>query len=68
MNHHIRVTGASTLTRSNYTAKQVMSVTGHKSIQSLFIYQKVCEDDKLSMGISLMYSFMHHSEVRALLD
>ena len=45
-----------------------MIVTGHQSIQSLSIYQKVCEDDKLSMGISLTYSLMHPNEVCALLD
>ena len=43
-----------------------MSVTGHKSIQSLTIYQKVCEDDKLSMGISLTYSLLHPNEVSKL--
>ena len=67
-NHCFRVTGATNLTRSNYTAKQVMSVTGHKSIQSLAIYQKVCEDDKLSMGISLAYSLLHPTEVRGFLS
>lgn len=36
-NHCIRVTGATNLTRNNYTAKQVMSITGHKSIASLSI-------------------------------
>ena len=45
-----------------------MSVTGHKSMQSLAIYQKVREDDKLSTGISLTYSLIHPSEVKHLLD
>ena len=67
-NHCIRVTSATNLTRSNFTAKQVMSVTGHKSIQSLASYQKVREDDKMAMGISLTYSLMHPTEVQALLD
>ena len=49
-------------------AKQVMLVTGHKSILSLTIYQKVCEDDELSMGISLAYSLLHPSEVSRLQD
>ena len=62
-NHCIRVTGATNLTRSNDTAKQVMCMTGYKSIQSLSIYQKVREDDKLSMDISLTYSLMHPGEV-----
>ena len=67
-NHCIRITGATNLTRSNYIAKQVMSVMGHKSIQSLAIYQKVHEDDKLSMGISLTYSLMNPIEVKGLQD
>ena len=62
-NHCIRVSGATNLTRSNYTAKQVMSVTGHKSRESLAIYQRVRSDDKLSMGISLTYSLMKPTEV-----
>ena len=40
---------------------------GHKSIHSLAIYQKVQEDDKLSMGISLTYSLLHLNEVNGLL-
>ena len=31
-NHCIRVTGVTNLTRGNFTAKQVMSVSGHKSL------------------------------------
>ena len=66
-NHCIRITGVTNLTISNFTPKQVMSITGHKSIQSLSIYQKVCEDDKLSMGISLTYSLLHPGDVKNLL-
>ena len=36
-----------------------MSVTSHKSIQSLAIYQKVKADEKLNMGISLMYNLLN---------
>ena len=45
-----------------------MSITGHKCTQSPAIYHKVREDDKCSMEISLTYSLMHPTEVRALLD
>ena len=38
-NYSIRVTGASILTRCNFNDKEVMSMTGHKSVQSLTIYQ-----------------------------
>ena len=65
-NHCIRVTGATNLTRNNFMAKQVMSVTGHKSIESLVIHQKVREDNKISMGISLTFSLLHPNEVHAL--
>ena len=43
--------------------KQIMLVTGHKSIQSLCIYQRVKEDEKLMMGMSLTYSLLHSKEV-----
>lgn len=57
-NHCIRVTGVTNLIRQNYSPKQVMSVTGHKSLQSLALYQQVKADEKLAMGMSLMYSLL----------
>ena len=62
-NHSIRVTGVTNLTRGHYTPQQIMSITGHKSIQSLSIYQRVKEDEKMMMGISLMYSLLRPSDV-----
>ena len=63
-NHCTRVTGATNLARSGkYTPEQIMSVTGHKSIQSLCIYQRVKEDEKLMMGMSLTYSLLNPKEV-----
>lgn len=53
--HSIRVTGTTNLTRSHYTPCQIMSITGHKSIQSLSIYQQVKGDEKMMMGMSLIY-------------
>lgn len=32
---------------------QVMAVTGHKSVQSLSVYQRVSDDEKMMMGDSL---------------
>ena len=55
-NHCIRVTGATILTRSNFSAKEIMSVTGHKSVQSLTIYQHVKEPQKIQMGSVLAKS------------
>ena len=49
-NHCIRVTGASILTRLKFSASEIMSVTGHKSVQSLAIYQKTDEKRKVEMG------------------
>lgn len=58
-NHCIRVTGVTTLRRGHFNEKQVMSVTGHRSIQSLAIYQRVQADEKLRMGMCLTYSLFH---------
>lgn len=52
-NHSIRVTGASIFQRCNYHPKQIMSVTGHKSVQSLTIYTKVQDKEKVNMGKTL---------------
>ena len=41
-----------------------MSVTRHKSYQSLMIYQKVKSDEKLMMGMSLTYSLLHSNQVQ----
>lgn len=63
-NHCIRVTGVSNLMRSGrYTPKQVMAVSGHKSIHSLAIYQRVRDDEKMMMGMSLTYSLLNADEV-----
>ena len=68
MNHSICVTGVTNLTRSHYTPKQIMSMTGHKSLQSLSIYQKVKEDEKMMMDKSLMYSLMHPGVVQQVMN
>lgn len=60
-NHCIRVTGASNLMR-RFTPKQVMAVTGHKCIASLSVYQRVLENEKLNMGMSLIYSLLKPEE------
>ena len=57
-NHCIRVTGATNLTRANFSPKQIMSVSGHKSLESLAIYQKVANDEKMMMGMALTYSLL----------
>ena len=57
-NHCLRVTGITSLKRGNFSDKQVMSVSGHKSIDSLAIYQRVKSDEKLMMGMCLTFSLM----------
>ena len=52
-NHSIRVTGTTYLTRSHFSANQIMAITGHKSINSLAIYQKVSTDEKLAMAYAM---------------
>ena len=67
-NHCIRVSGVTNLTRANFTAKQVMSVSGHKSVESLALYQRVHEDEKMMMGLCLTYSLMNPFNARRELD
>ena len=52
-NHSIRVTGATILTWDSYAASQIKEVTGHKSVSSLAIYQRVSDKEKFQMGQSL---------------
>ena len=67
-NHCLRVTGTTNLTRCNFTSKQIMSVTGHKSLQSLSMYQRVKADEKMMMGMSLAYSLINPVEVQNALE
>jgi hypothetical protein len=49
-NHSIRATGATLLSKSGFNHAQIMSVTGHKSVGSMAVYQDVDQDEKLLMG------------------
>lgn len=49
-NHSIRATGATLLSRSMFSPAQVMAVTGHKSVSSLAVYQRVSDSEKVAMG------------------
>ena len=59
-NHSIRITGTTYLTRKEFSAKQIMSITGHKSLNSDAIYQKVSTDEKLAMAYAMLCSL--HSD------
>ena len=55
-NHSIRVTGCTVLTRCDFPSCDIMSVSGHKSVQSLAIYQKTKHNMKVQMGKALFDS------------
>ena len=52
-NHSLRVSAINALTKNNYTNKEIMSITGHKSSASLEVYQRVHNEKKMKMGHTL---------------
>ncbi|XP_063443130.1 uncharacterized protein LOC134723448 [Mytilus trossulus] len=52
-NHSIRASGATILSKNMYGPAQIMAVTGHKSVQSLTVYQRVGNSEKIKMGHTL---------------
>ncbi|KAK3099023.1 hypothetical protein FSP39_025339 [Pinctada imbricata] len=52
-NHSIRATGATILSKGMYGPAHVMAVTGHKSVQSLSVYQRLSNDEKIQMAYTL---------------
>ena len=54
-NHSIRCNGITFMKRYTYSEKQMMTMSGHKSVNSLAIYQHVSSNEKLSMGMSMSY-------------
>ena len=52
-NHCLRVTAINTLKRRNYSNKDVRSVSGHKSSNSLEIYERTDDSTKIRMGSDL---------------
>lgn len=67
-NHSIRATGASILSKSMFGPSQIMAVTGHKSVQSLSVYQRVSDDEKMMMGDSLTRNILPSMPALALPD
>ncbi|VDI78561.1 Hypothetical predicted protein [Mytilus galloprovincialis] len=65
-NHSIRATGATVLAKNSYCNAQIMAVTGHKSVASLSLYQRVDNDDKIRMGQTLTESITEPSKALAL--
>ena len=60
-NHSIRVTGITVLTRMKFSSSEIMSVSGHKSVQSLTNYQRTQPKQKISMG-KVLYQSMTRPE------
>ena len=61
-NHSIRVTGCTVLTRCKFSNSEIMAVSGHKSVQSLAIYQKTKQKEKVKMGKVLFQSMTRKEE------
>ena len=64
--HSLCVTAITTLTRDSFTNKQIMSLTGHKSLASLAIYQCVNSNEKMRMGFSLCSNLLTNPANNAL--
>ena len=60
-NHSIRVTGITVLTRMKFSPSEIMSVSGHKSVQSLTNYQRTKPKQKIQMG-DVLHQSMRKSE------
>ena len=52
-NHCLRVTAINILTEHQFSNKEIMAITGHKSSSSLEIYQRVGKESKIKMGKTL---------------
>ena len=61
-NHSIRVTGITLLTRMQFSASEIMAVSGHKSVQSLTNYQHTQAKQKINMGKVLYQSITRKEE------
>ena len=65
-NHSIRPTGATILTKNMFNPAQIMAVTGHKSVQSLTVYQRTGDAEKIAMGHAMAQSISNSNDVMAL--
>ena len=59
-NHLIRVTGTTLLGRYNFSDKQIMAVSGHRSVNSLSVYKKVSDEEKITMGLAMTHYLQGH--------
>ena len=61
-NHSIRVTGITVLTRQQFSASEIMSITGHKSVQTLTNYQRTQDKKKIEMGVVIHQSMTREED------
>ena len=61
-NHCIRVSGILNFKRNNFSDRQVMAVSGHKSLQSLALYTRVHDNEKMMMSLKLTFSYLKPEE------
>ena len=66
-NHSIRSTGITVLTNANFSNSDIMSVSGHKSVQSLAIYQKTDQKKKIEMGKALNGSLTPKQNIKKIM-
>ena len=62
-NHSIRAAGATLLSRCMFNPAQIMAVTGHKSVSSLAVYQRISDSEKVAMGKAIGSSIDNNSNV-----
>ena len=65
-NNCIRATGITVLTNAKFSNADIMSVSGHKSVQSLAVYQKTDNKKKIKMGKVLCESMSKEDNTKAI--
>ena len=65
-NHSIRSTGITVLTNAKFSNADIMSVSGHKSVQSLIVFQKTDIKKRMEMGKALSGSMVKDSPVKSI--
>ncbi|KAJ8311024.1 hypothetical protein KUTeg_011425 [Tegillarca granosa] len=65
-NHSVRTTGVTILTKRNFSAAQIMSLTGHRSVSSLAIYHRVSDDERVQMGQAITSAIRGPNKMPAL--
>lgn len=63
-NHDIRVTSCTLLFHCKFTNKEIMAISGHKSVNSLAIYQKVNFEQKIQMGKTFNIALTNPEKLR----